>query len=94
MQQNFNPVREEPGLVSPTHVHAAARGIAVRAWHHEERERLTKCIVGYYLYRGLLADFIGAKEDEVVLVPNATHGLNTVLRNFEWREGDILLGSA
>lgn len=40
-----------------------------------------------------MAELIGAKLGEVVLVPNATHGLNTVLRNIEWREGDVLIGS-
>ena len=43
--------------------------------------------------RHLLANLIGAEIDEVVLVPNTTHGINTILRNFEWKEGDILLCS-
>ena len=42
--------------------------------------------------REAVAGLIGAGADEVVLVPNATHALNTVLRNFEWREGDLLIG--
>ncbi|KAF5364460.1 hypothetical protein D9758_010701 [Tetrapyrgos nigripes] len=44
--------------------------------------------------RERLSEFIGiGKErvDEVVFVPNASHGTNTVLRNFIWEEGDILL---
>lgn len=42
--------------------------------------------------RTRLAKFIGAGEtDEVVLVPNASHGISTILRNFEWNEGDILI---
>ncbi|KAF5364459.1 hypothetical protein D9758_010700 [Tetrapyrgos nigripes] len=44
--------------------------------------------------RERLSEFIGiGKErvDEVVFVPNASHGINTVLRNFIWEEGDILL---
>ncbi|KAI0784243.1 PLP-dependent transferase [Abortiporus biennis] len=41
--------------------------------------------------RALVADLIGADIDEVALVPNATHGVNTVLRNFEWREGDVII---
>ncbi|KAJ3537672.1 hypothetical protein NM688_g6644 [Phlebia brevispora] len=43
--------------------------------------------------RRQVAEIIGAKHDEVVLVTNTTHGLNTVLRNIEWREGDVLLGA-
>ncbi|KAH9902928.1 PLP-dependent transferase [Cubamyces lactineus] len=43
--------------------------------------------------RESLAKFLEVETDEVVLVPNATHALNTVLRNFEWREGDVLIGA-
>lgn len=45
------------------------------------------------LHRGLIADLIGADLDEVVFVPNTSHGMNTILRNIEWREGDIILES-
>ncbi|RPD59984.1 PLP-dependent transferase [Lentinus tigrinus ALCF2SS1-7] len=41
--------------------------------------------------RELLAKFVHADTDEVVLVGNATAALNTVLRNFEWREGDVIV---
>lgn len=41
--------------------------------------------------RDRLAKLIGAETDEVVLVANASHGITTVLRNFEWHEGDILI---
>ncbi|KAI8971277.1 PLP-dependent transferase [Trametes punicea] len=43
--------------------------------------------------RSSIARLVGAATDEVVFVPNATHALNTVLRNFEWREGDLLIGA-
>ncbi|KAH9902931.1 PLP-dependent transferase [Cubamyces lactineus] len=43
--------------------------------------------------RESVAKLIEAETDEVVLVPNATHALNTVLRNFEWREGDVIIGA-
>ncbi|KAL1949376.1 hypothetical protein VTO73DRAFT_8257 [Trametes versicolor] len=43
--------------------------------------------------RETVAKLIGAELDEVVFVPNATHALNTILRNFEWREGDVIVGS-
>ncbi|GLB41511.1 putative aminotransferase class-V [Lyophyllum shimeji] len=42
--------------------------------------------------RRRLAQLIGADVDEVVLVPNASMGVNTVLRNFEWETGDTLIG--
>ena len=41
-----------------------------------------------------VADLIGAAHGEVVFVPNTTHGINTILHNIEWREGDIILTSA
>ncbi|KAF4610713.1 hypothetical protein D9613_007297 [Agrocybe pediades] len=40
--------------------------------------------------REQLAEFLGAKANEVVLVSNASMGLATILRNFEWEEGDII----
>ncbi|KAI0635825.1 PLP-dependent transferase [Trametes polyzona] len=44
--------------------------------------------------RESVAKIIGAEADEVVVVPNATHALNTVLRNFEWREGDLIINTS
>jgi isopenicillin-N epimerase len=38
-----------------------------------------------------LADFIGAEADDVVFVPNATAGVNTVLRSLVFQSGDELL---
>ncbi|KAJ7477908.1 pyridoxal phosphate-dependent transferase [Mycena galericulata] len=38
-----------------------------------------------------IADFVHAKPSEIVLVRNTSHGLNTILRSFDWREGDILV---
>ena len=43
--------------------------------------------------RERLARFIGAEADEVVMVPNATLGLNTILRNFIWNPEDVIIGS-
>ncbi|KAJ3505666.1 hypothetical protein NLJ89_g7299 [Agrocybe chaxingu] len=40
--------------------------------------------------RKRIAKLIGAKADEVVLVTNASLGLNIVLRNFDWEEGDAI----
>jgi hercynylcysteine S-oxide lyase len=42
--------------------------------------------------REQVARLIGAKADECVLVTNTSVGLNTILRNFAWNEGDILVG--
>lgn len=37
-----------------------------------------------------LAKFVGAEPRDVVLVPNATAGINTVIRSIEWRPGDTV----
>ncbi|KAL1740045.1 pyridoxal phosphate-dependent transferase [Schizophyllum fasciatum] len=41
--------------------------------------------------RAQLAEYIGVKPSEVVLVPNASHGLNTVLWNLEWAAEDTIV---
>lgn len=43
--------------------------------------------------RERIADLIGAEVDECVLVPNATHGINTVLWNIDWKKGDVIVKS-
>lgn len=41
--------------------------------------------------RAAIAPLLGADKDEVVFVPNATTGVNTVLRNLEFSEGDVAI---
>lgn len=48
--------------------------------------RLARC-------REIVAELIGAGVDECVLVPNATHGISTVLWNIEWKKGDVIIKS-
>lgn len=38
-----------------------------------------------------MAPLLGADPKEVVLIPNATTGVNTVLRNLKWEEGDMIV---
>jgi selenocysteine lyase/cysteine desulfurase len=42
--------------------------------------------------REQVAQLIGARVDECVIVQNTSVGLNTILREFDWREGDVLIG--
>lgn len=44
--------------------------------------------------RERVARLIGAHVDECVFVPNAIHGVNTVLRNIDWKKGDFILKSS
>jgi selenocysteine lyase/cysteine desulfurase len=41
--------------------------------------------------RHRLAEFVGAGPEEIVFVPNASHGINTVLRNLAWNKDDIII---
>ncbi|KAJ6601260.1 pyridoxal phosphate-dependent transferase [Mycena vulgaris] len=41
--------------------------------------------------RQRIAATIGAKAEECVLVPNASHGVSTVLRNIEWQKDDTIV---
>jgi selenocysteine lyase/cysteine desulfurase len=41
--------------------------------------------------RAAVAPLLGVHVDEVVFVPNATTGVNTVLRNLKFDEGDVVL---
>jgi len=41
--------------------------------------------------RGALAEFLGADAAELVFVPNATSGVNSVLRSLRFKRGDELL---
>ncbi|KAJ7045044.1 PLP-dependent transferase [Mycena alexandri] len=41
--------------------------------------------------RERVAVLIGAKTEECVMVPNASHGISTVLRNIEWQKDDIIV---
>lgn len=41
--------------------------------------------------RAALASFLSVSDSEVVLVPNATTGVNTVLRSLIYKKGDVIL---
>ncbi|MGB9553651.1 MAG: aminotransferase class V-fold PLP-dependent enzyme, partial [bacterium] len=41
--------------------------------------------------RQVLAEFIGAQSEDLVFVPNSTHGVNTVLRSIPFKEGEEII---
>jgi len=72
----------------------------VLAFQQMMRERLERQPVRFFVYeleglldqaRSDLADFLGANPDDLVFVPNATAGVNTVLRSQRFQSGDELL---
>ncbi|TFK75713.1 PLP-dependent transferase [Pluteus cervinus] len=41
--------------------------------------------------RARLAKIVNIETDECVMIPNVAHGINTILRNFDWHTDDILV---
>ncbi|KAF8485925.1 PLP-dependent transferase [Russula ochroleuca] len=56
-------------------------------------DRFIKLHLDEYLTpaRHRMAKFLGAGPEEIVFVPSTSHGLNTVLRNLLWNEGDFII---
>ncbi|KAI0001521.1 PLP-dependent transferase [Russula compacta] len=56
-------------------------------------DRFIKLRLPEYLHpaRHRMANLVGAGAEEIVFVPNTSHGLNTVLRNLVWNKGDIIV---
>ncbi len=72
----------------------------VLEFQQEIRDRLERQPVRFFVRdlegmldaaRGRLAAFVGAEEEDLVFVPNATSGVNTVLRSLRFAPGDELL---
>ena len=45
----------------------------------------------HYAAKKKLADFVNAPEDDIVFVPNVTHGVNTVLKSLTFDKGEEIL---
>ena len=43
--------------------------------------------------RKALGDFVGCDKDDLVFFPNPTHAINLVVKNFDFSEGDEILGT-
>jgi isopenicillin-N epimerase len=72
----------------------------VRDYQVRVRERLERQPVRFFIEeceplmdeaRSVLADFLGAQPADLVFLPNATAGVNTVLRSLALRRGDELI---
>ena len=43
--------------------------------------------------RKALGDFVGCDKDDLVFFPNPTHAVNLVVKNFDFKAGDEILGT-
>lgn len=73
-------------------VRVACDKLSARVEANPDRFMRIDCIHHWNEARTRVAKLIGAETDECVLVNNTSHGITTVLRNFEWNEGDIIIG--
>jgi isopenicillin-N epimerase len=90
----------DPGVVFLNHGSFGATPRAILEEQSELRARIEHEPVRFFIreleamldgVRGALASFLGANADDLALVPNATSGVNTVLRSLDFRAGDELL---
>jgi len=90
----------DPGVAFLNHGSFGSCPRAVLEFQAELRERLERQPVRFFVReleglwddaRGALAEFLGAEADELVFVPNATSGVNAVLRSLRFEPGDELL---
>jgi isopenicillin-N epimerase len=90
----------EPGLTYLNHGSFGACPKPVLDYQAELRSRMERQPVAFLAReleslldqsRASLAEFVGAREQDLVFVSNATSGVNTVLRSFDLRAGDEVI---
>ncbi|KDQ15804.1 hypothetical protein BOTBODRAFT_108045 [Botryobasidium botryosum FD-172 SS1] len=98
MLQNFNFA---PGYINLNHgsygsmpkpVLRATEALALEAEARPDKFMRMTYLPLLTRVRTRVAQLINANADECVMVTNTSHGINTVLRNFPWKEGDIIIG--
>lgn len=75
----------------PKPVRVACDKLNTRIEANPDKFLRIECIHHWIEARTRVAKLIGADVDECVLVNNTLHGISTILRNFEWHEGDIII---
>jgi isopenicillin-N epimerase len=90
----------EPGLVFLNHGSFGSCPRPVLEFQREIRARIEHQPIHFFVRdlenlldeaRAKLAEFVGADPDDLAFVPNATAGINTVLRSLRFEPGDELL---
>src|SRR5262245_9584959 len=90
----------DPDLTFLNHGSFGSCPVRVLEFQQEIRDRMERQPVRFLVReleglldqaRGALGEFLGAQPEDLVFVPNATAGVNTVLRSLQWQAGDELL---
>ncbi len=90
----------DPAVTFLNHGSFGSCPLAVLEFQRVVRERMERQPVTFFVRdleglldeaRGKLAAFVGSAAEDLVFVPNATSGVNAVLRSLEFQPGDELL---